>query len=156
MISEGRLTAKQDRFVEEYLVDLNATQAALRAGYSEKTARSIGAENLSKPDIEKAIADALETRRLRTEITQDRVLEELARIGFAVIPEEAVRVADKLAALDKLAKHLGMFTERHHRTGEVTTSVRDLSDEELVARARQLGARLGLVPPASNGEGPSA
>ena len=53
------MTAKQQLFVDEYLIDLNATQAALRAGYSEKTARSIGAENLSKPDIEKAIADAL-------------------------------------------------------------------------------------------------
>ena len=157
MIREGRLTAKQDRFVEEYLVDLNATQAALRAGYSEKTARSIGAENLSKPDIEKAIADALEARRLRTEITQDRVLEELAAIAFAPLPEvREVKMSDRLVALDKLAKHLGMFTEHHHHTGEVTTSVRDLSDEELVARARQLGARLGLGPPASNGDGSSA
>ena len=157
MIREGRLTAKQDRFVEEYLVDLNATQAALRAGYSEKTARSIGAENLSKPDIEKAIADALEARRLRTEITQDRVLEELAAIAFAPLPEvREVKMSDRLVALDKLAKHLGMFTEHHHHTGEVTSSVRDLSDEDLVARARQLADRLGLVPPASNGEGPSA
>ena len=150
------MTAKQERFVQEYLVDLNATQAALRAGYSEKTARSIGAENLSKPDIEKAIADALEARRLRTEITQDRVLEELAAIAFAPLPEvREVKMSDRLVALDKLAKHLGMFTEHHHHTGEVTTSVRDLSDEELVARARQLGVRLGLVPPAWNGEGPS-
>jgi len=156
MIREGRLTAKQDRFVEEYLVDLNATQAALRAGYSEKTARSIGAENLSKPDIEKAIADALEARRLRTEITQDRVLEELAAIAFAPLPEvREVKMSDRLVALDKLAKHLGMFTERHHHTGEVTTSVRDLSDEELVARARQLADRLGLGPPAWNGGAPS-
>ena len=151
------MTAKQERFVQEYLVDLNATQAALRAGYSEKTARSIGAENLSKPDIEKAIADALEARRLRTEITQDRVLEELAAIAFAPLPEvREVKMSDRLVALDKLAKHLGMFTEHHHHTGEVTSSVRDLSDEDLVARARQLADRLGLVPPASNGEGPSA
>ncbi len=156
MIREGRLTAKQDRFVEEYLVDLNATQAALRAGYSEKTARSIGAENLSKPDIEKAIADALEARRLRTEITQDRVLEELAAIAFAPLPEvREVKMSDRLVALDKLARHLGMFTERHHHTGEVTSSVRDLSDEELIHRATQLANRLGLEPPASNGDGSS-
>ena len=150
------MTAKQERFVQEYLIDLNATQAALRAGYSGKTARSIGAENLSKPDIEKAIADALEARRLRTEITQDRVLEELAAIAFAPLPEvREVKMSDRLVALDKLAKHLGMFTERHHHTGEVTTSVRDLSDEELINRATQLANRLGLVPPAWNGEGPS-
>ncbi|QYM73370.1 terminase small subunit [Pseudochrobactrum sp. Wa41.01b-1] len=52
------LTTKQERFVTEYLVDLNATQAAIRAGYSEKTARQTGSENLSKPDIADAIADA--------------------------------------------------------------------------------------------------
>jgi phage terminase small subunit len=52
------LTAKQQRFVDEYLIDLNATKAAIRAGYSEKTARSVGSENLTKPDIAEAIAEA--------------------------------------------------------------------------------------------------
>ena len=154
MIREKRLTAKQQRFVEEYLVDLNATQAAIRAGYPEKTARSIGAENLTKPVIEEAIADALKARRLRTEITQDRVLEELALIGFADIPEEmSVKVSDKLTALDKLAKHLGMFTERHHHSGEIVNSARDMSDDELLERAGQYANRVvGQV----NGGGPSA
>lgn len=77
------LTAKQARFVEEYLIDLNATQAAIRAGYSEATARSIGAENLTKPDILEAITEAQAKRSERTEITQDRVLQELAKIGFS-------------------------------------------------------------------------
>jgi phage terminase small subunit len=54
----SKLTAKQVRFVSEYLIDLNATQAAIRAGYSEKTARQAGSENLSKPDIADAIAEA--------------------------------------------------------------------------------------------------
>ena len=53
--SEGRLTAKQERFVEEYLVDLNATQAAKRAGYSERTATEIGYENLRKPHLQEAL-----------------------------------------------------------------------------------------------------
>lgn len=79
----ARLTEKQKRFVAEYLVDLNATQAAIRAGYKENTARSIGAENLTKPDIQAAIHKAIEDRQVRTEITQDRVLEELAAIGFS-------------------------------------------------------------------------
>jgi phage terminase small subunit len=69
----GDLTAKQQRFVEEYLIDLNATQAAIRAGYSEKTAYSIGNENLSKPEIAKAIETAQQERSQRTEITADRV-----------------------------------------------------------------------------------
>lgn len=79
----ARLTEKQKRFVEEYLVDLNATQAAIRAGYAEKTARSIGQENLTKPDIQAAIQNAISARSERTEITQDMVLRELARIAFA-------------------------------------------------------------------------
>lgn len=76
------LTAKQERFVQEYLVDLNATQAAIRAGYSERTARAIGMENLTKPDIQAAIHTAMEQRSKRVEITQDRVLQEYARLAF--------------------------------------------------------------------------
>jgi phage terminase small subunit len=69
------LTPKQEHFVEEYLIDLNATRAALAAGYSEKTARSTGAENLTKPDIAAAVATAQADRTERTNITQDYVLE---------------------------------------------------------------------------------
>lgn len=79
------LTPKQQRFVEEYLVDLNATQAAVRAGYSAKTARQIGDENLSKPDIAEAIGKAIAEQSERTGISADRVLTELAKIGFSDI-----------------------------------------------------------------------
>ncbi|ABF63533.1 PBSX phage terminase small subunit [Ruegeria sp. TM1040] len=157
------LTAKQERFVAEYLIDLNATQAAIRAGYSAKTAYSVGHENLKKPEIAKAIQEANSKRSERTEITQDRVLQEFARIGFAdirkavawgstpadllegdeggdegtpasVYPVDLVRSSevdddtaaaiaevsltkggvklkmhDKLSALEKLARHLGML-----------------------------------------------
>lgn len=78
----GKLTPKQTAFVQEYLIDLNATQAAIRAGYSEKTSYSIGQENLNKPEIQEAVQKAMEERSKRTEITQDRVLKELALIGF--------------------------------------------------------------------------
>ena len=77
------LTAKQQRFVEEYLIDLNATQAATRAGYSEKTARSIGQENLTKPEVIEAITAAQAARSERTEIKVDRVVAELAAIGLS-------------------------------------------------------------------------
>ena len=76
----ANLTPKQQRFVEEYLIDLNATQAAIRAGYSEKTAHSIGAENLIKPEIQKAIADAQAKREERTQIDSDYVLKRLVEI----------------------------------------------------------------------------
>lgn len=79
------LTAKQEAFVREYLIDLNATQAAIRAGYSEKTAGQIGDENLKKPEIAAAVKAAIDERSRRTEITADRVLTELAKIGFADI-----------------------------------------------------------------------
>lgn len=72
------MTPKQERFVEEYLKDLNATQAAIRAGYSKKTAQQIGTENLSKPVIAEAIADAQGQRSERTKIDADWVLTRLA------------------------------------------------------------------------------
>lgn len=79
----AKLNAKQQRFVEEYLIDLNATQAAIRAGYSVDSARDIGCENLTKPNIQEAIAKAMAERSKRTGVNQDRVVLELARIAFA-------------------------------------------------------------------------
>lgn len=78
-----KLTPKQIRFVDEYMVDFNATQAAIRAGYKAKTAHVIGAENLRKPKIAEEIARRQKDLQRRTEISQDRVIKELARIAFA-------------------------------------------------------------------------
>lgn len=78
----AKLTKKQNRFVEEYLIDLNATQAAIRAGYSIESARDIGCENLTKPNIQKEIARAMAERSKRTGVNQDRVILELARLAF--------------------------------------------------------------------------
>ena len=78
-----KLTAKQKAFVDEYLIDLNATQAAIRAGYSKKTARQIGEKNLSRPYIQAALEKRMKARQKRTEITQDQVITELAKIAFA-------------------------------------------------------------------------
>ncbi len=77
------LSKRQKLFVAEYLVDLNATQAAIRAGYSEKTAGVIASENLKKPNIMAEIQKEIERRATRVEITQDRVLKELANVAFA-------------------------------------------------------------------------
>ena len=79
------MTKRQKLFVEEYLIDLNATQAAIRAGYSPESAYSIGSENLKKPEIRARIEKAMAERSRRTGINQDRVLQELAKIGFANI-----------------------------------------------------------------------
>lgn len=76
------MTKKQKRFVDEYLIDLNATQAAIRAGYSPDTAKQMGSENLSKPDLRAAIDRAIAERSRRTGINQDRVIRELAKVAF--------------------------------------------------------------------------
>lgn len=76
------MTAKQERFVEEYLIDLNATQAAIRAGYSPKTAQEQSARLLSKVMIQTAISKAQAERSRRTGINQDRVIRELAKVAF--------------------------------------------------------------------------
>ena len=78
-----KLTPKQARFVQEYLIDLNAAQAAIRAGYSAKTARVIGHENLTKPDIAAAIEKAMAERAERTRLTADWVVDELRKIAGA-------------------------------------------------------------------------
>lgn len=77
------MTPKQSRFVDEYLIDLNATQAAIRAGYSAKTAEWIGPQLLGKTHVAEAIAERMKARAKRTGISQDMVLRELAKIGFA-------------------------------------------------------------------------
>lgn len=132
----GKLTDKQKRFVEEYLIDLNATQAAIRAGYSEDTAAVIGCENLIKPNIQKAIAEAQNKRSERTQITQDEVLKDLQELKDICLGRKAIVVTDTVKntqegivnavdntvylfepsgankALELLGKHLGMFTQK--------------------------------------------
>lgn len=83
------LNLKQQRFVEEYLFDLNATQAAVRAGYSPKTAYRIGANLVQKSSVQEAIRAAQVERSKRTQITADEVLKELARIAFSDIRKAA-------------------------------------------------------------------
>lgn len=101
----AKLTAKQKRFIEEYLIDLNATQAAIRAGYSPNTAQEIGSENLSKPIIKNEIDKAIAERSRRTGISQERVLRELAKIAF-VNPNDVINFRDatvKMTSADNLA-----------------------------------------------------
>lgn len=92
------LTDKQKRFCDEYLIDLNATQAAIRAGYSEKTAYRTGADNLRKPQIEEYIAKRQKELSRSTEITQERVIKELALIAFSNNADYAHVVEKKMKA----------------------------------------------------------
>lgn len=81
----AKLTAKQKRFVEEYLIDLNATQAAIRAGYAINRASEQGHQLLQKTTVSAEIEKALAERSRRTGISQDRVIQELAKIAFVNI-----------------------------------------------------------------------
>lgn len=78
-----KLTNKQRVFVAEYLKDLNATQAAIRAGYSRKSAALTGSENLRKPYIAALVKEAMDARAERTRVDQDKVVKELAKLGFS-------------------------------------------------------------------------
>jgi phage terminase small subunit len=143
---ESRLTAKQDAFVREYLIDLNATQAAVRAGYSAATAYSIGSENLSKPEIQSAIQSALSARAKRTEITADYVLTKIQQTVercSAEDPEEH-NPAAVLKGCELLGKHLKLFTEKHEiagpNGGAIPLSV--TPDAAVDARLSELAAKL--------------
>lgn len=96
------MTPKREAFVREYLVDLNATQAAIRAGYSKKTAGSIGEELLKFPEVAAAITSAQQKLAAKTGITTERVLEELAKLGFAQMADYVG--ADGSVDLSKLTR----------------------------------------------------
>lgn len=113
------LTAKRARFVSEYLKDRNGAQAAIRAGYSAKTARAIACELLTFPDVASAVESAERQLTEESGITAKKVIGELAII--AMDTEE--RTADRVKALELLGKHLVLFTEKHKHEGQVEMPV---------------------------------
>jgi len=102
-----KLSPKQKAFIREYLVDLNATQAAIRAGYSPHRADQIGYENLRKPGIKAAIDKAQKKRADKVKITAEMVVEGLLR--EATLDGSGSSHAARVAAWEKLGKHLGIF-----------------------------------------------
>ena len=117
------MTPKQARFVSEYLIDLNASAAARRAGYSTKTADRIGPELLGKTCVSKLIAERIQKRQQRTEITQDSVLRNLkALVDRSMRFDDAPHMQAALKANELLGKHLGMFTDKIKLEGELTVS----------------------------------
>lgn len=171
---EIKLTAKQERFCEEYIIDLNATQAAIRAGYSSDTAYSIGSENLKKPEIQNFLATLKKNLSNQNEGLAQMVVDELKKIGFSNIQDflesgneikdistldrdkaavissikkskttfgdgegnegekESVefKMWDKLNALEKLGKHLGIFeADNKQKKAIITVTVQDGDDD---------------------------
>ena len=113
------LSKKHRAFVSEYLIDLNGTQAVIRAGYAPGCARVTATRLLADANISAAIHDEFMARSLRTEITQDFVLN---RLQIEALGDgEDTTSAARIKALELLSKHLGMFTEKHEveHSGEV-------------------------------------
>jgi phage terminase small subunit len=120
------LTAKQQSFINEYFKDFNAKEAAIRAGYSEASAHSIGWENLNKPYLRQEIDRRIELYSMGAN-ERLTVLSDIARAK-----EE--KTADRLKAIEMLGKLAGDYTEKIEHSGKI--DVRSLSDEELKAIAR--------------------
>ena len=136
-MSRSGLTPKPEAFVAEYTRDLNASAAYVRAGYAPKNANVNSARLMAKDSIQRGIRDAMDARSERCQSEADAVLQELAKIGFADIAEFAkwnangviMRVHDKISALEKLGKHLRLFTDVLQLTPQ--EELRNMSDEEL-------------------------
>ncbi len=109
------LTDKQAIFIEEYLIDLNATQAAIRAGYSEKTAGAIGIENLAKPIIQQALSLAMSARSQRVRLTADEVLTDIELIkqdAMKPVKGQMANHPSALKACELQGRHLQMFVDK--------------------------------------------
>lgn len=136
----SKLTEKQKRFVEEYLIDLNATQAAIRAGYSPKTAYSAGQRLLKNVEVRKAIDERLE--KIKTAKTADaqEVMEYLSSVlrgeqteevpllcgeGYQRLVAKAVAAKDRLKAAELLGKRYGIFEDRFRVNGGVEVVIHD-------------------------------
>lgn len=117
-IPDGQLSNKQARFCEEYLIDLNATQAAIRAGYSVNSAGAIGNENLQKPEIAERIQELQAYRSDATGISSDYVLKSLYAVAERCMGDEKFEAAGANKSLELLGKHLGLFTEKLQVTGD--------------------------------------
>lgn len=137
-MSNRPLTPKQQRFVQEYLVDLNATQAAIRAGYSAKTAGMIGFENLTKPEIVQAILAGKQKIAERNEVTQDLVIQGL--LHEANFKAKGASHSARVSAWSWLGKHLGILSEKHEFSGPGGKPIAytDVTDAELDAEIERL------------------
>ena len=106
------MTNRQERFIREYVVDLCASKAARRAGYSCKSARSIGCRLLKLPQIQRKVAEAMEQETQDAALRREQVIAELKAVAFSKASDASgaeLKVAQKLKALELLGKHLGLF-----------------------------------------------
>ncbi len=132
------MTAKQQRFCDEYLIDLDGTKAAIRAGYSPKTAAAIASENLRKPKLREYIAERMAEKEKELIADQDEVLKYLTSVLRGQSQSEVVVIVssgdftteaqkvqkapdekERLKAAELLGKRYGLYTDKHEVTGSV-------------------------------------
>lgn len=150
---ETPLNARQQRFVTEYLVDQNGTKAAIRAGYSQKTAAMIATENLRKPNIAAAVTAGMAKLAQRTEVTQEWVVRRLQE--ESVFYGEGASQSARVRAAELLGKHTGMFTDTAPPPPVVnvnvsgTVDLKQLNDDQLAQLTGLLNAAVPgpTVPP---------
>lgn len=146
----AKMTAKQQRFCDEYLIDLNATQAAIRAGYSKKTAKSIGQENMTKPDLKAYIDKRMAEKESELIADQNEVLKYLTAVMRGQTQAEVVVVEnigdfmseartmqkapdekERLRAAELLGKRYGLYTDRINEVVDMDLNiVVDYGDNE--------------------------
>lgn len=148
MENEYNLTPKQERFCQEYIIDLNATQAAIRSGYSESSAQQIGSENLLKPVIQNYISFLNEERQKITGITAKRVIEELGRIAFSDI-REVLTVDNALLDIKQLdddtAKAIASIKISEDKSmGEVIGETKEVKLWDKLKALDSLGKHFGI------------
>ena len=134
----ANLTPKQQRFVEEYLIDLNATQAAIRSGYSERTANEQGSRLLANVSISEAIAEAQEKLSNKAQVTVEMVVQGL--LSEAKDLSEGSTQSARVSAWAHLGKHLGMFKDKIEHSGKIEIS--DISDDALDKRIQELESKV--------------
>ncbi len=143
-VMANSLTPKQKQFVSEYLIDLNATQAAIRAGYSKKTADVQGVRMLGNVKVQEALNKAMNKREQRTEITQDRVLKELAKIAFSNGSDFA-KVVTKPVMKQRINETTGEWEEKEVEEQFVElTDTDQLSEDKKAAIAGIKEGKFGI------------
>ena len=139
------MTPRQERFVAEYLVDLNATQAAIRAGYSTKTAASIGYENLRKPEISAFVQATVQRHMAALDLSLERIIAEAARVGISDIRDlfdpETHAILEPHKLPENVARAVASFTVTTSTVSNTITEVKfwnKLQALELVAKLKSL------------------
>ena len=139
------MTKKQNRFVEEYLIDLNATQAAIRAGYSVRTADQQASRMLTNVKVQEAIAKAMAERSKRTGVNQDRIVLELAKLAFVNITDivdKKGEIKDKATADDLSC--IESIKYKHSDTDSGSSVEREVKIGSKIKALELLGKHLGM------------